>query len=262
MEGLLSTRDSAFELIVVDNGSTDGSVGMIEGFQKTFEDARHPMRLIRNATNVGAPTGRNQALAVAEGARIVFMDNDVYMGTPDWLELMAAVLKSGPRIGIVGPKLVFAWDRGTIQFAGGGVSRSGRVQFVGRGQRSDDPRFNVEREVQFVISACMMFPRELVDEIGALDEAYNPVQYEDIDFCYRAREAGWRAIYTPTVEMLHDESATTTGEPTLKNNYLVIKHGMLFKKQWRHMFENEGGPEDDETIWKPIGRFAPGAGKK
>ena len=64
-------------------------------------------------------------------------------------------------------------------------------------------------------------------------------------------------VYTPAVEMLHDESATTTGEPTLKNSYLVVKHGMLFKKRWQHMFENEDGPGDEETLWKPIGRFAP-----
>lgn len=262
LEGLLSTRDSDFELIVVDQGSSDGSVGMLEGFREVFEDARHPMRLLLNATNVGASTGRNQALAVAGGKRIIFLDNDVYVGSRDWLEKMASVLDSEPRIAIVGPKLVFAWDRSTIQFAGGGVSRTGRVLFMGRGQARDDERFNVQRDVQFVISACMMLCRELVDEIGGLDEAYNPVQYEDIDLCYRARQKGRRVVYTPMVEMLHDESATTAGEPTSKNSYLVIKHGMLFKKQWRHMFEKEDGPEDAETIWKPIGRFAPGAGNR
>ena len=59
--------------------------------------------------------------------------------------------------------------------------------------------------------------------------------------------------------MLHDESATTAGEPSLRNNYLVIKHGMIFKQRWRHMFEKEDGPADSETLWKPIGRFAGGA---
>lgn len=256
MEGLLSTRDSDFELIVVEQGSADGSAAMLEGFRAVFEDARHKMTLIAHEKNVGACTGRNEALAEARGRKIVFMDNDVYVGTADWLEKMAKVLDSDKSIGMVGPKLVFAWEQGTIQFAGGGVSRTGRVQFIGRGHPSDEKRFNVEREVQFVISACMMFGKDLVKKIGELDEAYNPVQYEDIDFCYRAREAGYRVVYTPTVVMRHDESATTTGEPTLKNSYLVIKHGMIFKERWRHMFEKEDGPADEETIWKPLGRFA------
>ena len=255
MEGLLRTRDSNFELVVVDNGSTDGSVGMLEGFQKTFVDANHRMRLIRNPTNLGASSGRNQALQLIDGRIVVFMDNDVYAGEPDWLEKLAAVLKTDEKIGIVGPKLVFARNRRMIQFAGGGVSRTGRVQFVGRGRPSDEERFNRPRDVQFIISACMMFPRKLVEELGPLDEAFNPVQYEDIDFCYRARQAGHRVVYTPTVEMRHDESATTTGEPTLANKRLVIKHGLLFKKRWRHMFEAEDGPDDAETAWKPIGRF-------
>ncbi len=255
MEGLLSMRDSDFELVVVDNGSTDGSVGMLEGFQKTFVDANHRMRLIRNPTKLGASTGRNQALQLIDGRIVVFMDNDVYAEEPDWLEKLAAVLKTDEKIGIVGPKLVFARESGMNQFAGGGVSRTGRVQFVGRGRPSDEERFNRQRDVQFIISACMMFPKRLVDEIGPLDEAFNPVQYEDIDFCYRTRRAGYRIVYVPTVEMLHDESTTTMGEPTLKNSYLVIKHGMLFKKRWRHMFEKEDGPSDEETVWKPIGRF-------
>ncbi len=257
MDALLTSQGSRFELIVVEQGSTDGSAEMLEACRGRFEDAGHAMTLIRNTDNVGASTGRNQAIEIARGGRIAFLDNDIYVGTPDWLSRLAAVLDQDDRIGIVGPRLVFAWDPKTIQFAGGGVSRSGRVQFVGRGCPADDARFSVPRDVQFVISACMMVPRKLLDEIGAFDEAFNPVQYEDIDLCYRARAAGYRAVYTPTVQMLHDESATTAGEPSLKNNYLVIKHGMEFKRRWRHLFEQEDGPEDTETLWKPIGRFAP-----
>jgi hypothetical protein len=64
-------------------------------------------------------------------------------------------------------------------------------------------------------------------------------------------------LYEGNVTMLHDESTTTAGTPALKNAYIVVKHGMLFKERWRHMFEHEDGPPDDETRWKRIGRFAP-----
>ena len=136
----------------------------------------------------------------------------------------------------------------------------GRVVFYGRGEPADHPAFNRRREVQFLISACMLFPRSLVEEIGGLDEAFDPVQYEDVDFCYRARSRGWRAVYEPAAEILHHESATTYDGAGSTNAYLVVKHGLLFKKRWRHMFENEDGPSEDEVRWRRVGRWADGSG--
>jgi GT2 family glycosyltransferase len=98
----------------------------------------------------------------------------------------------------------------------------------------------------------MMFTRRLEEEIGGLDEAFNPIQYEDLDFCYRARAKGYRVVYVPEVEVHHWESITSDGTPTLPNRYLIIKHGLLFKKRWRHMFENENGPTEEETQWRRI----------
>lgn len=142
-----------------------------------------------------------------------------------------------------------------IQCAGCAVSPSGRVQFTGRGESADDTRFAGRREVQCGISACMMLKRSTVEEVGYLDEVFNPVQYEDLDYCYRARSKGRRVVYEGAVTMLHDESSTTADTATLNNRYLVVKHGMIFKERWRHVFEKESGPSDDETTWKPIGRF-------
>lgn len=254
LESLLASRNP-FELVTVDNGSTDGTTALLEDFVPRLAEAGRPMTVIRNEKNRGAVVGRNQAMEVAQGEYCVFLDNDVYAVDPLWLDKLAEPLRTDRVNAIAGPVLVFAGEPDTIQCAGGGISRSGRVQFIGRGERRDDARFARRREVQFVISACMMFRRTLTEEIGRLDEAYSPVQYEDIDFCYRARERGYRVIYEPSVFMLHDESATTAQSPTLRNRYLVIKHGMIFKQRWRHMFEKEDGPPDEETIWKPIGRF-------
>jgi len=110
----------------------------------------------------------------------------------------------------------------------------------------------VQKDVQCLISACFMFPKSLYDTIGGLDEEFNPIEFEDFDFCYRARRKGYRVVYVPSVEIHHWESITSDGTASLPNTYLIIKHGMLFKKRWRHMFEKEDGPPDSETKWKKI----------
>ena len=81
------------------------------------------------------------------------------------------------------------------------------------------------------------------------DEVFNPAQFEDFDFCYRAREAGWQVLYDPSAEMYHYESVTTDDSPDVNYKYVTIRNGMEFKKRWRHVFTEEDGPPDDECTW-------------
>ncbi|HID06945.1 MAG TPA: glycosyltransferase family 2 protein, partial [Armatimonadetes bacterium] len=207
-----------------------------------------------HATNIGAVIGRNQALEVCRGDFIVFMDNDVMVKDPKWLSKLHSVLTERDRRGIVSGKLLFPWSPYLIEFAGGAVSPQGRVGYLGRGEPRNAPEHNVERECQCVISACIMIKGELIDEVGKLDEAYSPVQYEDIDLCYRARSLGWQVWYTPRVEMWHFENVTTAGSTDLKFKYLTIKNGLTFKRRWRHAFERECGPSDEELRWRELPR--------
>ncbi|MGQ9661281.1 MAG: glycosyltransferase family 2 protein [Kiritimatiellia bacterium] len=246
----LHTAYSAWELIAVDNGSTDGTWEWLNQFRKSCTQV--PVILLRNPHNVGCSTARNQGIARARGEYIVFVDNDVSPRTRNWLRVLSAFLGSDRTVGMVSPKLVYPYPPFLIQCAGAAVSPTGRVQFRGRGEPRDHPAFNQQTEVQCLISACLMTRRDVLETIGGFDEAFNPVEYEDIDLCYRARSRGYRLLYLPTVEMYHFESVTTAGTPSLPNTYLIVKHGLLFKQRWRHMFEKEAGPPDSETKWKPI----------
>jgi len=207
---------------------------------------------IRNASNLGASTARNQGLEIAKGQCIVVMDNDVAIGQRSWASKMMAVLRERPDVAIVGPKLLFAFPPHLVQFAGGAVSPAGRVIFVGRGKPSDTAELNTVREVQCFISACWMMPRRIVDELGNFDEAFNPVQFEDIDYCYRVRNAGYKILYLPQVTTYHFENVTTGMSATLNSTYLIIKNGMEFKRRWQHMFKKENGPDDKEATWAAI----------
>ncbi|MEW6354867.1 MAG: glycosyltransferase family 2 protein [Planctomycetota bacterium] len=252
LTSLLTTTGADYEVVVVDNGSRDRTLGLLESMKLKFSAARARLRVIAKGKNVGCCTGRNEGVAAAEGRYTVFLDNDTMVKDTDWLVRLRGVLDSDRAIKIVGPKITYPFEPHWIQCAGAAISRTGRVQFRGRGRPRETPEFNVQKDVQCLISACFMFPKSLYDEIGELDEAFNPIEFEDFDFCYRARSRGYRVVYTPSAEIHHWESITSDGTPSLPNTYLIIKHGMLFKERWRHMFEREDGPPDSETKWKKI----------
>lgn len=253
LESLLESRPRPTQIVVVDNGSQDGTVGYLEDeFPGLLDEAGVNFLLLCNTRNMGAPTARNQALEVVKGQYIAFMDNDAAVRSRGWLQILRDTLEQKDDIGIAGPKLVFPFAPYNIEFAGAAISPNGRAQYRGRGQPIDAPQFNQPEEVQCLISACWLMKRAIYEQIGGLDEIFNPAQYEDLDFCYRAREAGWRVWYQPAAEMYHYENVTLDGSPDLNFRYITIKNGLEFKRRWQHMFSQEGGPPDKDCHWEAL----------
>ena len=252
LESIYVSVDADLEVIVVDNGSTDETPELLDELRTTYEEKGWSLQAILNGRNVGCCTGRNQGIDAARGEYLLFLDNDIMVKDVDWLPKLRAVIDRESAIKIVGPKIIYPFEPHWIQCAGVAISPNGRVQFRGRGEDRTGPRFLEEVDVQCLISACVMLEKSLVDEIGGFDEAFNPIEFEDFDLCYRAREKGYRVLYTPEVEIYHWESITSEGTSALPNTYLIIKHGKLFKERWRHMFEHENGPPDSECQWKKI----------
>ncbi len=252
MGSLLQTDGPAWELVVVDNGSTDGTRAWLETFRDEAARAGVEVSLIFNDGNIGCSTARNQGLARARGRLVAFLDNDVALRQRSWLRRLRDALDAQADAVMIGPKLVYPYPPHAIQCAGAAVSPSGRIQFMGRGEPRDEPLFNSPREVQCLISACCLARKDALEGAGGFDEAFNPVEYEDLDLCYKLRAQGGRILYEPSAELYHFESVTTAGTPSLPNTYLIVKHGLLFKRRWRHMFETENGPPDEETCWRRI----------
>jgi GT2 family glycosyltransferase len=252
LTSLLATDHTPWELIVVDNGSTDGTQEWLETFAETAGSAGVTLKTVLNDSNAGCSTARNAGASRASGDKIVFMDNDVGLRSPNWLKIFSEKLDADDVNAVVGPKLVYPFEPYDIQCAGVAISPSGRVQFRGRGASREDKSFAVAGEMQCLISACFMVKRQAFEEADGFDEAFNPVEFEDFDLCYRIRSNGHKVLYEPSVEMYHFESVTTNGTPSIPNTYIIIKHGLEFKKRWRHMFKEEGGPPDEETKWLKI----------
>jgi GT2 family glycosyltransferase len=248
-----SIVDSPWEMIVVDNGSTDGSGEWCDK-ELVALGAKHgvPVTVLHNPGNVGCSYSRNRAIAIARGEYLVFADNDIAPRTRRWMPGLRDALVSVPDAGMAGAKMVYPWAPYPIQCAGIGISKRGHVCFRGRGEPVDDPRFCRQETVQCLISACLLIPSGLIRKHGAFDEAFHPVQFEDFDLVYRLREAGHPAVYTPAVEMYHFESVTTQGTPTLRNSAVVVRNGLLFQKRWKHLFELEDGPDEEACHWRKI----------
>lgn len=253
LTSLLEAEPIPAQIVVPDNGSEDGSVEYLDGpFRKRCEQAGVEFTLIANEENLGACTARNQALQISTQPYIAFIDNDAAVRTRTWLQELSSVLDANEETGIVGPKLLFPFEPYPIECAGVAISPNGRVKYIGRGEPRTDPEFNEPKDVQCLTSACWLMRRSLCEQLGGLDEIFNPAQFEDFDFCYRAREAGWTVQYWPDSEMYHYENTTTAGSQSLNFKYVTMKNWRTFRKRWEKMYASEGGPPDEECKWAPL----------
>ena len=246
LAGLLAAGASGLEFVLVDNGSADDTPEVFDDFCRAAGAAGAETKRLRFAENIGAVAGRNAALAECAGTNIVFMDNDVVPGRRSWLSRLETVLASDPGAGIVAPRMVFAAPPHAIQCAGCDIAPGGRVVFRGRGEPFDAPAFMERRDCPALISATWLMRREVRRAVGELDMLFHPVQFEDIDYCYRARQAGWRCVYEPSVWMYHFENVTTAGG-RVTGNYrrLTLAHGLKFKRKWAEQAARDANPAAD-----------------
>ncbi len=230
-----ATASLATEVIVVDNGSRDGTAEMLAG--------RDDVVTITNRSNRGVAPARNQGLRRARGELVALLDVDT-VPAPGSFATLVARMRSAPRVGLVGPKLVDA---------DGGLQYSCRrfPTLVDKVLRRLPARFgrsvvdDVElrwwdhagvREVDYVIGACQLIRRIALEEVGLLDEHifYGP---EDVDLCLRMHRAGWRVEYVPEAVVMHLERrvtrkllSTLTARHVYGLGYFFWKHGYLLTR--------------------------------
>lgn len=218
---LLKQSYTNYEVVVVDNGSTDDSVAFV---REQFPQ----VRLILNGENLGFSRGTNAGLRQISADVVVLLNNDVQV-QPNWLAELIRPFHQDPQIGIVGSKLLF--PNGTIQHLGAELTYPLAHSRHFHYQEPDSGQITDLQDVPYVTGAALAVRREVLDAIGLLDEAFHPFYYEEVDFCTRAREAGFRVVVAPQAVAIHDESATMKSVSGLKLQTLhrnrlryVLKH--------------------------------------
>ena len=250
LASLLASSARPLQVINLDNGSSDQTLALLQKWEASAAALGIEVITLRYDENIGAIRGRNAGLEVATGSHLAFLDNDTIIGQANWLQELAAALDARPEIGIVAPKLLFPWAPYSIECCGCAVSPQGRVQYLARGAARDS--VEQARPVQCAISAAWLMKRALVEEIGVLDDAFSPVQYEDLDLCYRARAANWQVWTAPQVEIYHFEHTTTAGSGDINFGYVTAKNGVLFKNRWGQTFAAEAGATEAQATWQNL----------
>ncbi len=195
----VQTIDS-FEVLVVDNGSTDGSAEFLEANYSGF------VTLIRSPKNIGFAAGNNLAIAEARGTYIALLNNDAE-AAPDWLELTAAAMDGDGRAGMCAVKILNFQDRRMIDNTGHLIYRDGLNR--GRGRLEQDcGQYDQETEALFPSGCAAVYRKAMLDEIGCFDEDFFAYG-DDTDIGLKGRLAGWTCIFQPLAVVYHKYSGST-----------------------------------------------------
>jgi GT2 family glycosyltransferase len=196
-----ATPEPAYEVVVVDNASTDGTAEFLR-----TEEAAGRVRAAINETNEGFGGACNRGVEMGRGELVVLLNNDT-IPRPGWLTPLVETLTSDTSVGIAGSRLLY--PDGTIQHAGIVWDAAGRLTHVHRGAAGDDPVVMQRRDFAAVTGACLIVRRDTFFELGAFDPAFH-MYVEDVDLCIRAWDAGLRVVYRPDSVVVHLENASVS----------------------------------------------------
>ncbi|MBI2268258.1 MAG: glycosyltransferase family 2 protein [Candidatus Blackburnbacteria bacterium] len=233
------TKGISYEVIVVDNASTDGSGRMLRNFQFLISN----FQLIRNRKNLGFAAGNNVGIKKARGRYVLLLNSDTYL-SGNSLKEMVEFMDEHPDVGVSSCRL--ANPDGTTQATGGFFPTLPRV-FAWMFFLDDIPLissllkpvhpysksgfYDKDHEQDWITGAFFMIRDKVIDQIGLLDEDYF-MYMEDVDYCYRVRQKSWRVFYTTRTKITHIGGASGGSENTIISELKNLK--LFYKKHYPH----------------------------
>jgi len=201
-----------FEIILVDNGSTDGSVELVKDL--FMNDTR--IKMICNERNLGWSPANNQGMKLAKGAILVCLSNDMEVD-PRWLKEITLTMRNNSRVGVVQCNSLSMWDRRVSDSAMNYLDKFGYAYGYAPAKEPT--------EVFFAEGMAFAVDREVIEEIGMLDDYYF-MEYDDMDFSWRARLAGYKVFFVSSAKVYHVRGATvgTTYFQRLPNVTLYVRN--------------------------------------
>jgi GT2 family glycosyltransferase len=207
LDSLSRVSDPPLDIIVVDNGSTDAS-------QEIARESSGDVRLIENGRNLLFAAGNNVGIeaALAGGAEFILLLNNDTEVDPGFVGEMLGAFED-PEAGIAGPKIYYHDDPDRIWFGGGGFNRLTGVPYHKNIRKKDGAVTDTPGETGWVTGCALLARAGVFRELNGLDPTYR-IYCEDVDFCLRAREAGWKIRYVPSARVWHKVSSSSGGGMT------------------------------------------------
>lgn len=231
IESILSKSTySNYEIILIDNQSREEDT--LKYLRSLSNMPRIKLLSYNKPFNFSAIN--NLAVTEAKGEVLVFLNNDTEVITSNWLEIMLGCLQQ-PKVGAVGAKLYY--PSGQIQHAGVIIGLGGCADHAFKGldkkERGYMDRAILQQEYSAVTAACMMTWRNLFIEVGGFDEKNLPISFNDVDYCLKLREAGYRIIFTPYVEFYHYESLSRGEDLSVEAQRRSKREVDYIRKKWK-----------------------------
>lgn len=223
------TQNGNYEIIIVDNGSKDGSVEWLK--------AQSDLVCIFNEENVGFPKGCNQGMEFATGTEIMLLNSDVIV-TPRWHEQMIKALYSSEDVGAVSCVTSACSNFQQIPVPYKNMDIDVLLDFAEKYNHSNPSLWTMHFTL---VGFCLMFRRKIYDDLGGLDERFTPGNYEDDDYCFRIMKAGYKLLLCRDTFIHHYGNGTFVKKRTPeeerahteKFNALLRRNFTYFKEKWQ-----------------------------
>ena len=233
IESILRFADVSYELILVDNGSTDLTSAMLDRIAGA--------KILRHSSNLGFGPACMSAAEIASGEYLCFFNNDALLTAG----AISAALDNFERasVGAVGGKILLA--NGRLQEAGSIIWSDGSALGYGRNDNPALPRYNFPRPVDYCSAVFLITPRQTFEEVGGFGAEFAPAYYEDADYCMKLWEKQLKVIYEPLAEIEHYESASSGGNEYATD--LMMSHRQKFRAKWSDALQGHYSPAESSV---------------
>jgi GT2 family glycosyltransferase len=222
----LYKAQTEFELIIVDNGSTDGTVEFLNEFQKTHDN----VKIIYNSENLGFSKGCNQGIKVTKGDIIGLLNNDILFSS-DWIKYIVDFIEKEDNVGFVSPQCIEGFCNSKHKFE----KKTKKISNETISELYIKPNF-----------ACVFTKKSVFDKIGLFDENFTPAYFEDDDMIWRATFAGFKNFVLQNIYFYHLGSVTGSTLPNLSD---------IFERNKKYFFQKYSDKPFVESYWRLSGEY-------
>jgi hypothetical protein len=208
------------QIIVVDNASQDGTV-------QAIKTSYPQVTILENAENLGYTGGNNVGIryALEQGAAYLLLLNDDAVLAPDAISHLLNVAQQHPEAGFLGPNVYALEEKGQFLSSGGVFAAGWRAVHRGLGEDTD-AHYRKVAEVDFLTGCALLVKREAVEQIGLLDDRFF-AYHEDVDWCYRAKQSGFKLLVVPQARVWHPDTRDRDVDSPFVT-YYIIRNRLLF----------------------------------